>query len=187
MGGALDSILAGERFVNGSGVFRAAVDLYKLTEGARDQPEAKLKATIANLIAQKLLDLTHLGFLQVVFDQGTFEARKKLGPGRELELPNVKVPLLHFRPDVEFVVFVDDEKVEEHVLKISFELDSEVSLDGVRVVSNEGERSLSCRTISVTLDLYFIVKMILGQKKRKIGGKSFAVEGLTLNEKEIRG
>ncbi len=142
---------------------------------------------VLDKIAYKLLQVTHLDFLQLVFDRGIHEAQKARGKGRgPNDFPDVRVNFPPFNPNVYFVVFVGEVRLKSEALKISFELDPSVFFQGIRWRSDGNGGSLSVKSIVGTLGLYLLAKMMIGRKRRKIGEKSFSVDGFELTQKELK-
>jgi len=179
MGNAFHGMLDDGKSFSRLNELQTAVDWYKYAAEARKQP-GNVQAMVIDKIVEKLLEAAHLEFIQLTFDQVNLKAKgKKAGNAGYLDLHGLEADLPPIKPNIRFVILVNGVAMRSDVLEISFEIDSKVSLEELKLYYN-GDGRLKGKSLAATFTLFLLAKMRIGQRKKKIGEGAFRLEGFEL-------
>ena len=158
-----------------------AIEWYKEVQEARKEP-GKAEAMISNKVIEKLLEVLPLEFLNITFDKIILHGKgdKDMTFDLDLELPPIK-------PNVYLIILVNGVKLKKNELKISFEVNSTLKLEEIRLFSGSQENFVKVKAVILHLTLYLLSTMMIGQKKKKIGETDLRLEDLEFRQMKNSG
>lgn len=156
--------------------FKDTVDWYRKAYKASKEP-GELNGMVLNEIIRTIkphvLENFEIGFDKVVIHTKN-NKRKQIKWSLQYQLPPIK-PFVEF----EIQVLVEAVQTKHKVLKLSFEVDSSVRVEG-EIYSDRYKKYAKLRRMGVDIVLYAIIEMIIGKKRKKIGEKGFYREDVEL-------
>lgn len=156
--------------------FKDTVDWYRKAYKASKEP-GELNGMVLNEIIRTIkphvLENFEIGFDKVVIHTKN-NKRKQIKWSLQYQLPPIK-PFVEF----EIQVLVEGVQTKHKVLKLSFEVDSSVRVEG-EIYSDRYKKYAKLRRMGVDIELYAIIEMIIGKKRKKIGEKGFYREDVEL-------
>jgi hypothetical protein len=156
--------------------FKDTVDWYRKAYKASKEPgelNGMVLSDIIRIIKPHVLENFEIGFNKVVLDAKNNKT-KQIKWSLQYQLPTIK-PFVEF----EIQVLVEGVQTKHKVLKLSFEVDSSVRAEG-EIYSDKYKKYAKLRRLGVNIELYAIIEMMLGKKKKKIGEKDFYREDVVL-------
>jgi hypothetical protein len=170
---AIDKIIIdNKRSIEQINKFKNTVDWYRRAYKASKKPgevNGMVLTEIINIIKPRVLENFEITFNKMVLNK-----TKQIHWNLQYELPRIK-------PFVEFEIQVSFEGVQtkHSVLKLSFEVDSTIRAEG-EIYSDKYKKYSKLRRLGVNIQLYAIIEMMIGKKKKKIGEKDFYREDVEL-------
>jgi hypothetical protein len=156
--------------------FKDTVDWYRKAYKASKEP-GELNGNVLNEIIRTIkphvLENFEISFDKVVIDTKN-NKRKQIKWSLHYQLPPIK-PFVEF----EIQVLVEGVQTKHKVLKLSFEVDSSVRAEG-EICSDRYKKYAKLRRMGVDIELYAIIEMMIGKKRKKIGEKGFYREDVEL-------
>lgn len=156
---------------------KETIEWYGEVQEATKGP-GKAEAMIANKVIEKLSEVLPLEFLNIAFDKIILH-----GKGAKDVIFNIDLELPPIRPNVYLIILVNGVKLKNNELKITFEVNSKLKLEEVRIFSGSQENFVTVKAIILHLEVYLLSAMMIGQKKKKIGETDLRLEDLELRRK----
>lgn len=126
--------------------------------------------TIKQTIAEQIASAASPEFKRGLFDKLSSEAKNRLEKG--FDIPSLKLPTI--KPDIIFEVVVNGVPIPNNLLKLMFEISPVAEVKGVKA-SLEGDKIISIQSLVAHFKLYFLIPMMIGNKKVKVGEFSFNI------------
>lgn len=129
-----------------------------------------LMTTIKQTIAEQIASAASPEFKKGLFERLSSEAKNRLEKG--FDIPALNLPTI--KPDIIFEVMVNGVPIPNNLLKLMFEIIPVAEVKGVKA-DLEDDKRISIQSLAAHFKLYFLIPMMIGNKKIKIGEFSFNI------------